>query len=96
MPLRLFEYAYSRRPVFLIAPEGQATGFIDKTRCGIWIEPGDKVAITSKLRDFLDGVMSGSYTHDPDLTVLNRFERKHLTGKLAQLFDKLIGASVSE
>lgn len=90
MPLRLFEYIYSNRPVFLIAPQGEASGFLNETSSGVWVKNSDQNEITSKLKSILENIKSGQYKHTPNLEPLRKFERRNLTEKLARLFDSLL------
>jgi glycosyltransferase involved in cell wall biosynthesis len=90
MPLRLFEYIYANRPVFLIAPQGEASGFLNESNSGVWVKNSDRNEITSKLRSILESIKSGQYKHTPNLEPLKKFERRYLTEKLAKLFDSLL------
>jgi len=90
MPLRLFEYAWSSRPVFLISPEGEASRFVEKTKTGMWVDYSDTGTIKNKLAEMLNAISSGDYKHAPDLSILAGHERKHLAGKLADLFNRII------
>ena len=53
--------------------------------------------ITEKLSDMLNKIVALKYQHDPDLTILKKFERRNLTEKLANLFNNLVdGGSASD
>ena len=90
MPLRLFEYVFSQRPVFLISPEGEASRFLEETNSGVWANVSNTDEIAEKLSEMLNQIASGNYKHDPDLSVLKKFERRNLTEKLANLFNNLL------
>ena len=90
MPLRLFEYIYANRPVFLVAPQGEASRFLAETNSGVWVKNTDQNEITSRLKSILENIKSGSYKHTPNLEPLKKFERRNLTRKLAKLFDSLL------
>jgi len=89
MPLRLFEYIYSGRPVFLIAPKGGTSEFFEKAAAGVWVSHEDESEIVRKLSEFISDVHSNRYVHNPNLDVLRGYDRRTLTGRLAELFDSI-------
>lgn len=90
MPLRLFEYVHSKRPVFLISPDGEASEFLKRTNAGMWVKNENLKLIAQKLVEFIDTISEDNYVHNPNLGLLKPFERKTLTGELAKLFDRTV------
>lgn len=89
---KLFEYLASRKPIIALVPEnGLAANVIKSLNAGTVISPRDiqriKKAITSYFDQWTEGTLSATTNDMRNVTLYNR---KVLTGKLAQIFDKLI------
>jgi glycosyltransferase involved in cell wall biosynthesis len=90
-PGKLFEYLASKTPILLIGPQGDTAELIKRTGTGC-IVPGDDIdqikAILQLLASDLDHFRQLYY--NPRLDAIATFERRILTRKLANEFDKLI------
>ena len=83
---KLFEYIGSGKPILALAPDGDASDLITSEKIGTVISPKDVDAI----RDYLLSLITKPINLDRKKTVLEKFDRKNLTGELAEIFDNLI------
>ncbi len=90
VPAKLYEYLRAQKPVLSMVLPGATTDVLDTTGGGWAVAPGDEAALTAVVanayRAWLDGTLSAQRA---DMKVLQRFDRKLLTGDLAALFDQL-------
>ncbi len=89
---KVFEYIASRKPILSLAPvNGAASDLIAKTRTGTTLEPSDAVGIQNAILNYYDMWKSGSLSISPDISEIEKYDRRKLTGSLAKLFDRVIG-----
>ena len=86
---KIFEYLALRRPILALAPEKSgATKLIKKLKVGEVVNPENKLEIKKTLLKMYQKWLKN------DLTIprvnIEQYERKKLTGNLAELFNKLI------
>lgn len=86
---KIFEYMNTNRPVLAILPEGAAAELVKQSKIGI-VANTDKVdEIKHIIKDYYDKWVSGTLDFEPDRNVIEGFERKKLTEKLAEIFDRV-------
>ena len=86
---KIFEYMNTNRPVLAILPKGCAADLVRESRIGIVADTDDVTAIKKNIKLYYDSWCSGTLDFDPDRSVIEGFERKRLTEKLAEVFDKM-------
>lgn len=87
---KLFEYIGAGKPIFALAPEGEAAELIRGNRLG-WVAPcRDTVAIRAALLEMLAAYRDGAMTFDVNGTIRSKFERRSQTGELASILDEMI------
>jgi len=85
---KLFEYLASRRPILaLIPPETDAARLIKEQQAGTVIDPDDMEGIEKAILSFWQQYKQGGVR--PTSPTLEKFERKHLAGQLADILDSL-------
>lgn len=85
---KIFEYMNTNRPVLAILPEGAAADLVNESKIGIVANTDDVEAIKKNIKLYYDRWCEGTLDFEPDRNVIEGFERKKLTEKLAGLFDK--------
>ncbi|MFO7636884.1 MAG: glycosyltransferase family 4 protein [Clostridia bacterium] len=88
---KLFEYLYAGAPVLGIVPkDGVAEVLIRETRSGLTAEPENVDAIKDAVLRLYRSWEEDRPLTDPDKARIMEFERKNITRKLSEVFDKLI------
>jgi len=91
IPAKLFEYLAIGKPILaLVPPEGEAAGLVRKTNSGVVVAPDDKDAIIRAIHEMYSKYERGGFFLERETEALKPYERRHLTGKLAELFDSLV------
>ncbi len=90
LPGKLFEYMAAKRPVLCIARQGAATEIVENARLGWVSEPNDIDRLVCILRECVNSSPSG---FNPDEGYLAGFERKHLIGRMAEVFNLTVSRS---
>ena len=89
---KIFEYMNTGRPVLAVLPEkGAAADLVRESKIGVVAHTENVEAIKSALKGYYDSWSEGKLEFAPDRSVIERFERKELTCKLAEVFDSLMG-----
>jgi glycosyltransferase involved in cell wall biosynthesis len=87
---KIFEYMNTGRPVLAVLPEnGAAADLVRESKIGVVAHTENVEAIKSAVKDYYDKWIDGKLDFEPDRTVIERFERKELTKKLAEVFGTL-------
>lgn len=86
---KIFEYMNTNRPVLAILPEGAAADLVNESKIGIVANTDDVEAIKKNIKLYYDKWCSNTLDFEPDRNVIEGFERKKLTEKLAEVFDRL-------
>lgn len=90
LPGKIYEYMRSGTPVLAIAPvESIAAERIKRSQTGSVVPPGDVAAVRDAIVDYYKAWEMGESPHSPEMSEIAQFERRHLTGMLARIFDKL-------
>lgn len=86
---KIFEYMNTNRPVLAILPKGCAADLVEESRIGIVADTDDVNAIKKNIKLYYDSWRNGTLDFKPDRNVIEGFERKRLTEKLADVFNKM-------
>lgn len=87
---KIFEYMNTGRPVLAVLPEnGAAADLVRESKIGIVAHTENVAAIKQAIKAYYDQWLDNKLDFTPDRAVINRFERKELTKKLAEVFDSL-------
>jgi len=93
---KIFEYLALRRPILAAVPEGDAADIVRHARAGWVVNPHDVLQMKVILKDLIARKQEDRLHMSPDEEYIQQFERKSLTGELAQLFDNLLGCGNSQ
>jgi glycosyltransferase involved in cell wall biosynthesis len=86
---KLFEYLVSGRPVLaLAAKEGIVANIIQSANAGVVVSSNVE-AIKDAILDFYEQWATGKLSSTTDMSSIEKYNRKVLTHKLAQIFEKL-------
>ncbi|NOX63306.1 MAG: glycosyltransferase family 4 protein [Chloroflexi bacterium] len=86
---KLFEYLASNRPILVVArPDNVAVQLIQKARAGTAVSHDPK-AIAQAIEQHFRIWQARRFDHHPDWRVIQQFSRRHLTGRLVELFESL-------
>jgi glycosyltransferase involved in cell wall biosynthesis len=90
IPAKLFEYIASGRPILAITPPGAAYDIILKYNLGKAFAHEDTKGIEKAIMEYYDLFSQGKLlTNIPKPDILNKFDRKHLTGDLAKILESI-------
>jgi len=92
VPGKAYEYLGSGRPILAMCPEGDMRDFVDKSRSGVIVDGDDVTAAADALARLYRAKLAGETPVNPDRAAVERFERRHLTGRLAAALDELVDA----
>ena len=88
---KTFEYMAAKRPVFVVAPEGDVWDILRDLPGTVLCEPSDVGGINQRLSLEIERHRCGVH-HDDDHWEIGRFERRHLAGELAHLLNAMTGS----
>jgi glycosyltransferase involved in cell wall biosynthesis len=91
-PGKLFEYLAAGRPILAVGPEGDASRLLEASGAGVRLpaeRPDEAAALLRLLACDPAGFRSRYFR--PDANVIARYERRALTGRLADMFHELSG-----
>lgn len=86
---KTFEYMAARRPMFVIAPEGDLWDVVRDLPGTVLCRPGDTAGIAEALAHELERHRCG-INYDDAVWDISRFERRALAGELAALLDQVV------
>lgn len=86
---KIFEYMNTNRPVLAVLPEGCAADLVKESKIGIVANTDNVDEIKGIIKEYYDKWCNGTLDFAPDRNVIENFERKKLTEKLAEVFDKM-------
>ena len=86
---KIFEYFYANRPIIGMVPPGSVTEeIIKRTAAGIICSNEDPEDIYPKLIALYKEWEQGELKHQPDWEIINSFDRRSLTKRLTEVFQK--------
>lgn len=90
IPAKLFEYLPTGVPILGIVPPGFEADLIRDTGTGFTAEPNDPSSIKKVLGGIYEKFKAGSLGTSPVQAEIEKYDRKALTGKLAEAMDALL------
>lgn len=88
---KTFEYMAAKRPVFVVAPQGDVWDILRDLPGTVLCEPSDVSGIKQRLSLEIERHRCGVH-HDDDHWEIGRFERRYLAGELADLLNTMTGS----
>jgi glycosyltransferase involved in cell wall biosynthesis len=92
VPGKTYEYLGSGTPILAMCPKGDMRDFVLAAKSGVVVGGEDVEGATKALADFYRAKQEGRAVVTPERGMIERFERRELTRKLAAGLDELVGA----
>jgi glycosyltransferase involved in cell wall biosynthesis len=89
VPGKAYEYLGSGRPILAMCPPGDMRDFVTQSRSGIVTGGAVVVGAAEALLTFYNAKREGRAVAEQDRAVVERFERRELTRRLAGVLDEL-------
>ncbi len=86
---KLYDYIGAGRPILALAQDNAAAQIVDRFEIGLTVPPADAAAIAAAIGELMRRQASG-HEWDGFAEARPRFERRALTGMLAQVFDAVL------
>jgi len=86
---KMFEYLGCGRPILAMVGEGDTCHFLKNLGVGVVVKPDDIQEIYDAILHYYSLYRSNSMPSMDDPDVLRKFNRKRLTGELAQIFNEV-------
>lgn len=95
--LKLFEYLRAKRPILALVPEdSDSARIVQATRSGVVVEPTDYQKAKKVILDMYEKYREGQLKLRSNDSLIQRYERKVLTKRLAGIFDDLLSEREKE
>jgi glycosyltransferase involved in cell wall biosynthesis len=91
VPGKTYEYLASGRPILAAVPDGDARDYLERSGAALLCRPADASGMARMLDRAYSAWKSGAALVHSDHKFIQRFERRVLTGALAQAFDQIVG-----
>ena len=93
---KIYELLASNRPILAIVPKpGVAQQLIEETRTGLAVS-GDKMEIANAIEQLYLQWKAGNEGWNPDWNLINQYQRRKITQRLAEEFNRLVMTGESE
>jgi glycosyltransferase involved in cell wall biosynthesis len=89
VPGKAYEYLGSGRPILAMCPPGDMRDFVTQSRSGIATGGADVMGAAEALMTFYNANREGRAVAEQDRAVVERFERRELTRRLAGVLDEV-------
>ena len=86
---KIYEYMASMKPILAIIPPGIASELIREARAGYVIDPEDIQGIRNMIVELFGRWQANALSISPNTEFIAHYDRRLLTGRLAQVFDAL-------
>ncbi len=83
---KLFEYIGTGKPIFGLVHQSEASTLLEKYGAGFWASPTSVCQIKKQLSIIMEG-WDNDQIPSPSLDFVDKYNRKYLTEKLAQIFN---------
>lgn len=92
VPGKVFEYVRSGKPILALVPKDSTIAeIVTSTQSGIVVDPSKTEKIQDMILEMYEQYQKGKLTlKRKDDSVIYQYERKHLTGKLGEIFNELV------
>jgi glycosyltransferase involved in cell wall biosynthesis len=84
---KLFEYLRTGKPILAVSPPCEAADLIRKANAGVVVAPSDVEGIKNAINSLYESFLKGNFIYKTDMSVIEKYDRKLLTGKLAEVLD---------
>ncbi len=91
VPAKLYEYLACRKPILCLADPGDCADLILKANAGVIVPHSDIEKIVDQLVCIYQLWENDKLSVESDQELIQTFERRHLTGQLASIFNQLTG-----
>ena len=91
IPAKLYEYLAYRKPILCLADPGDCVDLVLKARSGVVVAHSDIEIIADQIVTLFHLWENGRLSIEPDQELIQSFERRQLTGQLANIFNELSG-----
>jgi hypothetical protein len=89
VPGKLYEYLAAKRPVLVIGPpQGDTANIVEASGAGKIFDYSEVMKLKHQLLDWMNAYESGTLTVNPE--EINRYSRKYLAGKFAEVVFRAI------
>lgn len=86
---KLFEYIGSQKPILGLVHNGESQKIIEDYKAGFVVSPDNEETIANVIGTILDKWKAGMLKN-VDEEIVQKYNRKHITGKLADLFETVV------
>jgi CelD/BcsL family acetyltransferase involved in cellulose biosynthesis/glycosyltransferase involved in cell wall biosynthesis len=93
IPGKTYEYLRAGRPILALTPEGALAKFLRRTGAGWVVDPKDDAGVLRAVRERYQQWKAGEPGPIADPETIASFDRRKLTGRLAELLDHLSQSS---
>ena len=90
VPGKTYEYLASGRPILAAVPDGDARDLLTRAGTGLLCRPDDVAGMAKIIASELERVQRGERPPTLRPGVLEPYERRALTARLAQIFDSVV------
>lgn len=87
---KIFEYMNTGRPVVAVLPKGAASDLVKESGIGLVADTDDVAQIKEVIKTYYDSWCASKLSFEPNREVIEGFERKKLTEKLAEVFNSVL------
>ena len=87
VPSKLYQYLAAGRPVLCLVPPGDAREFATRAGVGVFADQKDVLAIINAIASLYAQDAAGGQPGTPNWDFIRKFERRYLTGRLADFMD---------
>jgi glycosyltransferase involved in cell wall biosynthesis len=92
VPGKAYEYLGSGRPILAMCPAGDMRDFVNGSHSGIAVGGAEVAGAADALVTFYRAKQEGRAVIQQDRAGVERFERRHLTQRLAEVLDQVVSA----
>jgi len=96
VPGKTYEYMATGNPILAAVPEGDAKDFLHSCGTGLICKPDDVEGMVAILYKVFRAWQQGEKIVKPNVSFVEKFERKNLTAGLANFFDSLLQTELAK
>lgn len=96
VPGKTYEYLASGRPILAALPDGDARDLLSQVDAAILVRPADVDGMVEVINRRLEAFRRGEPVPSPNASLLEQYERRTLTRRLATVFDDVLGPAASD